>query len=69
MNGKLKPLIHRHLFTCHFSQDDDNTANKAETIKIKIKKMSSFKSNEIIYKKEDRSYYVASANKASSVTL
>ena len=31
--------------------------------------MSSFKSNEIIYKKEDLSYYVVSANKASSVTL
>ena len=36
-------------------------------------KMSSFKSNENIYKniykKEDGSYYVVSANKASSVTL
>ena len=32
--------------------------------------MSSFKSNEnIIYKNEDGSYYVVSANKASSVTL
>ena len=31
--------------------------------------MSSFKSNENIHKKEDRSYYVVSANKASSVTL
>ena len=28
--------------------------------------MSSFKSNENIQKKEDRSYYVVSANKASS---
>ena len=35
----------------------------------KNKKMSSFKSNENIHKKEDRSYYVVSANKASSVTL
>ena len=35
----------------------------------KIKKMSSFKSNENIHKKEDGSYYVVSANKASSVTL
>ena len=30
---------------------------------------TSFKSNENIHKKEDGSYYVASANKASSVTL
>ena len=35
----------------------------------KNKKMSSFKSNENIQKKEDGSYYVVSANKASSVTL
>ena len=32
-------------------------------------KMSSFKSNENIHKKGDGSYYVVSANKASSVTL
>ena len=31
--------------------------------------MSSFKSNENIHKKEDGSYYVVSANKASSVAL
>ena len=31
--------------------------------------MSSFKINENIHKKEDGSYYVVSANKASSVTL
>ena len=31
--------------------------------------MSSLKSNENIHKKEDRSYYVVSANTASSVTL
>ena len=31
--------------------------------------MSSFKSNENIRKKEDGSYYLVSANKASSVTL
>ena len=31
--------------------------------------MSSFKSNENIHKKEDGSYYVISANEASSVTL
>ena len=32
-------------------------------------KMSSFKSNENIHKKEGGSYYVVSANKASSMTL
>ena len=35
----------------------------------KNKKISAFKSNENIHKKEDGSYYVVSANKASSVTL
>ena len=35
----------------------------------KDQKMSSFKSNENIHKKEDGSYYVVLANKASSVTL
>ena len=39
------------------------------TMANKDKKMSSFKSNENIHKKEDGSYYVVSANKASSVTL
>ena len=34
-----------------------------------IQKLSSFKSNENIHKREDGSYYVVSANKASSVTL
>ena len=38
-------------------------------ISIKIQKLSSFKSNENIHKREDGSYYVVSANKASSVTL
>ena len=41
---------------------DQVTANK-------IQKLSSFKSNETIHKREDGSYYVVSANKASSVTL
>ena len=37
---------------------------------IKLKsEMRSFKSNENIHKKEGGSYYVVSANKASSVTL
>ena len=35
----------------------------------KNKKMSSLKSNENIHQKEDGSYYVVPANKASSVTL
>ena len=35
----------------------------------KIQKLSSFKSNENIHKREDGSYYEVSANKASSVTL
>ena len=39
-------------------------------VKSNIKsEMRSFKSNENIHKKEDGSYYVVSANKASSVTL
>ena len=40
------------------------------TIVLNIKsEMRSFKSNENIHKKEGGSYYVVSANKASSVTL
>ena len=35
----------------------------------KISEMRSFKSNENIHKKEGGSYYVVSANKASSLTL
>ena len=39
-------------------------------VKTNIKpEMLSFKSNENIHKKEGGSYYVVSANKASSVTL
>ena len=39
-------------------------------VKANIKsEMRSFKSNENIHKKEGGSYYVVSANKASSVTL
>ena len=41
-----------------------------DSLPLQIKfKMSSFKSNENIHKKEDGPYYVVSANKASSVTL
>ena len=45
---------------------------EAEIIKGKLNiksEMRSFKSNENIHKKEGGSYYVVSANKASSVTL
>ena len=38
-------------------------------VKANKNKMSSFKSNENIHKNEGASYYVGSANKASSVTL
>ena len=47
--------------------------NAAESLKrtilIKIRNEILFKSNENIHKKEGGSYYVVSANKASSVTL
>ena len=42
---------------------------KIEFVVNKKYKMSSFKSNENIHTKDDGSYYVVSANKASSVTL
>ena len=38
-------------------------------VKANKKKMSSLKSKENIHEKEDGSYYVVLANKASSVTL
>ena len=38
-------------------------------MKKKKKKRSSFKSNENMHEKEDGSYYVVSANKASLMTL
>ena len=44
------------------------TIPRMGTRKIKSE-MRSFKSNENIHKKEGGSYYVVSANKASSVTL
>ena len=49
---------------CHADADADADADR----NIKSE-MRSFKSNENIHKKEGRSYYVVSANKASSVTL
>ena len=42
----------------------------ADIPRVNIKtEMRSFKSNENIHKKEGGSYYIVSANKASSVTL
>ena len=46
-----------------------NGTTPAAVKENKIQKLSSFKSNENIHKREDGSYYVVSANKASSVTL
>ena len=46
---------------CFTEREDLYTNIKSE--------MRSFKSNENIHKKEGGSYYVVSANKASSVTL
>ena len=57
-------LLHMH--TYHVPYCLPSLQNKIRQIK---KKMSSFKSNENIHKKEDESYYVVSANEASSVTL
>ena len=48
---------------------EGETVRKKLNNSIKIQKLSSFKSNENIHKREDGSYYVVSANKASSVTL
>ena len=53
---------------CHFQFRKKAITRKRHDIN-KIQKLSSFKSNENIHKKEDGSYYVVSANKASSVTL
>ena len=44
-------------------------AGCCEDVEQKNHKMRSFKSSENIHKKEGGSYYVVSANKASSVTL
>ena len=48
-----------------------NISTKSATLRFESRKseMVSFKSNENIHKKEGGSYYVVSANKASSVTL
>ena len=49
-----------------------NAEGNADSLRVAtniISEMRSFKSNENIHKKEGGSYYVVSANKASSVTL
>ena len=56
------PTIATLSFNCVFS------ALHIEAV-VKKSEMRSFKSNENIHKKEGGSYYVVSANKASSVTL
>ena len=52
--------------TCHFP--NAFLSNRGTGLLIKIRN-ESFKSNENIHKKEGGSYYVVSANKASSVTM
>ena len=54
-----KAIERVHYYACKFYM----------CVRVNKKKMSSFKSNENIHKKKDGSYYVVSANKASSVTL
>ena len=44
-------------------------SNRPAQLQIKIRNENPFKSKENIHKKEGGSYYVVSANKASSVTL
>ena len=52
-----------------FSESKDTSETATPLTSNKIQKLSSFKSNENIHEREDGSYYVVSANKASSVTL
>ena len=54
----------RELFLINTSHD-----SKSEGYSNIKSELRSFKSNENIHKKEGGSYYVVSANKASSVTL
>ena len=55
-------MLHSRIFIAAF------VCKSIDKLKIKSE-MRSFKSNENIHKKEGGSYYVVSANKASSVTL
>ena len=69
----------KHIFTAILSSLHTYVCRLAQVLKIVIliiclganknKNMSSFMSNENIRKKEDGSYYLVSANKASSVSL
>ena len=60
-NRSIKHACQQHSFI----DNDENFCKDTN----KIQKLSSFKSNENIHKREDGSYHVVSANKASSVTL
>ena len=64
------------IFLSLYADDITIFASSAEELQTNLNMLSeiksemrSFKSNENIYKKEGGSYYVVSANKASSVTL
>ena len=57
-----------HTNYCIILRQGSYTGPLLENVNIKSE-MRSFKSNENIHKKEGGSYYVVSANKASSVTL
>ena len=68
--SRLTAFLHSYLV----ASKESNTLSVSEIstafkLNNKIQKLSSFKSNENIHKREDGSYYVVSANKASSVTL
>ena len=60
-NLEVKSLVNAMRLKTYYDPVDRPTNIKSE--------MRSFKSNENIHKKEGGSYYVVSANKASSVTL
>ena len=60
--------IHNHTMTYIIAHDRKAHLSLQKMANIKSE-MRSFKSNENIHKKEGGSYYVVSANKASSVTL
>ena len=67
-------MVGKELFQKHFCKIFQNICSNTEinansTFPIIKSEMRSFKSNENIHKKEGGSYYVVSANKASSVTL
>ena len=64
-------LINRQNVAPEFTKPKGIVLNRNKPLGVSNIKseMRSFKSNENIHKKEGGSYYVVSANKASSVTL